>query len=128
MTGDTYGKEAAKRRGKGSSDDRSPDLGSKGGTETAIGTDGNFNLGTSRTAWQGPNISIPLAGGIISQLIEEVEDQLGGVDYQVNNAQECIEWYQREKTEYERRSEKLKARLESLKDLESQLDGLEANQ
>lgn len=122
----SHGTEKAKGRGKGDRHNNSDNAGSKARASATSSRDGSVDLGAGGEAWSWANLSITLAGGIISQLIEEVEDQLGGVEYQLNNAQECIEWYERERSEYQQRLAKLQRRLESLKALESQLESAEA--
>ncbi|MBW4523481.1 MAG: hypothetical protein KME16_28070 [Scytolyngbya sp. HA4215-MV1] len=58
-----------------------------------------------------PDIQSLVTGGILAQLIEEVKDQLG-------DAEQCIEWYQREKERAEKKLETLEQLAELLKNQE----------
>lgn len=50
-----------------------------------------------------------------------MEGQLGTAKYQVQNSEACIDWYQREKEEHQRRVHDLEEQLEHLKHLEGEL-------
>jgi chromosome segregation ATPase len=82
---------------------------------------GNINRRDGGATGKGADLFIAITGGILSQLIEQMQDQLGSVEYQVNNAQECIEWYEREKEAYEKRAASLRQKLNNLRDLQEQL-------
>ena len=82
---------------------------------------GSVSLRTARTLGQTANLSVSFTGGILTQLIKQVESQLGTAHYQVQNAEACIQWYQREKEEHQHRVEDLEEQLEHLKHLEGEL-------
>lgn len=50
-----------------------------------------------------------------------MEGQLGNAKYQVQNAEACLDWYQREKDEHQRRVQDLEEQLGNLKHLEDEL-------
>jgi ElaB/YqjD/DUF883 family membrane-anchored ribosome-binding protein len=57
---------------------------------------------------------------MLSQLIEEVADQLGEAEDQLREAVECIEWYERARRKAEGRMARLQQRLEVLRELQAQ--------
>lgn len=61
----------------------------------------HLRIGAPRTFGPWGALPNPIAGGIIAQLIAQVEDQL-------STAQECITWYEREVEKYTRQLENLK--------------------
>lgn len=83
--------------------------------------DGSISLGTAGTLGPAANLTVAFTGGILTQLMKQVESQLGTANYQVRNAQACIEWYQREKEEHQHRVKDLAEQLEHLKHLEAEL-------
>jgi hypothetical protein len=70
-------------------------------TGAASSADGDISRRVARATRSGASIVKPVTGGILTQLIEQVEDQLG-------NDEACIEWYQREKDKHQRQLENLK--------------------
>lgn len=82
---------------------------------------GNIDRRDGGTIRERSDLVIAITGGILSQLIEQMQDQLGSVEYQINNAQECIEWYEREKAAHERRALNLRQNLNNLLELQEQL-------
>ena len=77
----------------------------KGGVKVSSSVDGPISSGVPRTDWEGQNSNFGriITGGILSQLIEVVAEQLA-------EAEDCIEWYQN-------RAEGLRNRLEELEEL-----------
>ncbi len=86
---------AESKTSKGTQETYQPyiDANSQGGIEVASRTDGSFPVGTGGAARAQRNTVDPITGGILSQLIDQVKSQLA-------EAEECVEWYERKKTEY----------------------------
>lgn len=89
--------------------DRDPKFGRDGRRDGNGGTLGANSQNRARRT-----ITVRLLGGIIAQLIEETEDQLG-------DARECI-------AKYERTVQKLSRRLENLKRLQELQQEADSNQ
>jgi hypothetical protein len=95
-----------------------------GGQARARGVSPNnehLSLGAFGAVGTAADFSGSLAGGILTQLIKQVDNQLGSAKYQVHNAEACLDWYQREKEVYEHRVQDLEEQLEHLRHLESEL-------
>jgi len=83
------------------------------GRPTGIGrATGNASIGNRGAAGPWGIASNPVTGGIIAQLIAQVEDQLG-------EAVECVEWYQRSVEKYQRQLDNLK-QLQKLAEQEAE--------
>lgn len=95
-------------RGEGRGDQRSDYSDSQERVGSDGGQPGGVSVGDVRAAWQGAS----LAGGILARLIEDAELRL-------DEARECIEWYQREES---KQLARLKD-LEGLKALEEHREG-----
>lgn len=92
---------AAYTHGQGNVDEESP------GSE-------HLHLGADRADCTGGTAGSCLAGGILTQLISQAEDQL-------REAEECISWYERAKEKARKQLENLK-QLQQLAEQEAQDD------
>jgi outer membrane protein TolC len=81
-----------------------PDFGSDRGTGSSGFSDGNNPIGASGENWE-RKFTILLtsfSGGILNRLMQQAQDQL-------ENANACIEWYEREKQRAEQAIDELSA-------------------
>jgi len=101
----TYGKEEAVWTKEDPANRSTGQFGWEGGTGGSSRISGSDSLGPDRAdrSRGTPDIGAVVTGGILSQLIESVAEQLAESD-------ECIEWYQR-------RSQQLQSRLDELRRL-----------
>ena len=100
--GDPKKIESQQIRGKESKGECLSDNQSKAGTRGTGKSGGSVSERISRTTRTGAYYDIPptIAGGILTQLISATHDQL-------SEAVECIQWYERRRTELERRLDDL---------------------
>lgn len=100
--------------------------------KTGLGSDGggleHLRLGTPRAAGPWGGLSNAIAGGIISQLIEETHDRLGESEAKLRKDVECIEWYQREAEESRRRIESDRRKLDNLFQLQKMVEQAQADE
>lgn len=120
-TGSQAGEVSARSvRGARSADSGGGLSGSQSGAETPSGGGGGVVERVLRAFGAGGNSS--LVGGILAQLIGQVDDQLGEAQRQLSEAIECIEWYERSRASAEGRVSRLESQRISLQEL---LDSLE---
>jgi outer membrane protein TolC len=96
-------------RSKKAASESLPNLGRDSGIGSASDSAGNNPIGVSGTDWEGrfAILLTSFSGGILNRLMQQAQDQL-------DNANACIEWYEREKQRAEQA-------INELSELQSQL-------
>lgn len=107
--------ESTIRRTQKSGDESATDPGGQEGTDRISGKDEDIPIGITGTigARKNSNRFAAVTGGIVAQLIRDAEDRL-------TKAKECIDWYEREKGEEEKRLEDLRSLQALAQELESE--------
>lgn len=92
-------------QGQGGAENRAPECTGQphgqGQPDFSRRGNGDFAGGITGATRSGGIAGDPVTGGIIAQLIAQVEDQLG-------EAVECVQWYERSVEKYQRQLENLK--------------------
>lgn len=77
-----------------------------------LGSSGTVTQGSSPLTVSSPfGATISILGGIVTQLIERVESQLG-------EAVECVDWYERQRRQFQKELDNLRSLAESIKALQ----------